>query len=484
MDGGGAHCHSKSSLPPSLPPVSIQKFTVVLPGQLASTAGISNRRRNSNPTHHCIYTRSTALISPMSGVYDAYPHLLPIGNADDLPDECLAYIFKSLASLDRENCSLVCCRWLRVEGQSRHRLSLKVEFNPLTNVPSLFTRYDAVTTLALKCVRKSRSIHVSDGALVLISLHCRNLTSLNLHSCRNLTDVGMTAVAVNCKELKKLYCNSCKFGAKGVNAVLDHSSSLAELSIVSLGGLTDGSTATPIGLGVAANSLKKISIKKLKNGQCFGPLIIGSKNLRILKISRCDGEWDQVLKAMVEQVTGLIEVHLKAYRFTDVGLAAISTCSNLKILDLVSTYECTNVGLVSIAEHCKLLRKLQIRGGDIGDEGLTAIAKGCPNLEELVLCCVNLITCLSLGLLGSNCKILERLALCWNYELRDAEISCIAAQCIALQYLTIKHCPSVTNHGMEALSCKGCPNLVKVNAWNCSVVTREGALFIGFQLDY
>ncbi|KAM1091140.1 hypothetical protein ACFX2J_018468 [Malus domestica] len=41
----------------------------------------------------------------------------------DLPDECLASIFHFLCAGDRKRSSLVCHRCLRVDGQSRHRLS-------------------------------------------------------------------------------------------------------------------------------------------------------------------------------------------------------------------------------------------------------------------------------------------------------------------------------------------------------------------------
>ncbi|XP_042495487.1 F-box protein At1g47056-like [Macadamia integrifolia] len=458
-------------------------------GQTASIAGIpsASNLRDTNSTQILIKSRSTSsLIFPMPGVdtvdADAVADvdILSDGDGDgdgdyisDIPDECLAYIFQSLCSLDRKRCSIVCRRWLRVEGQSRHRLSLKAESDLLPIISSLFTRFDAVTKLALKCDRRSTSI--GDEALVLISLRCRNLTRLKLRACRELTDAGMAAFAINCKGLKKLSCGSCTFGAKGMNAVLDHCSSLEELSVKRLRGLTDGSAAKPIGPGVAASSLKSICIKELYNGQCFGPLIIGSKNLRTLKLFRCSGDWDKLLEAIAERVTGLVEVHLERLQVSDVGLAAISNCLDLEILHLVKTPECTNTGLVSIADRCKLLRKLHIDGwktNRIGDESLIAIGKQCPNLQELVLIGVNP-TSLSLGQLSANCHNLERLALCGSDTFGDAEISCIAAKCISLKKLCIKGCP-VTDHGMEALAA-GCPNLIKVKVKKCRGVTCEGA---------
>uniref|UniRef100_A0A5B7A0Q6 F-box/LRR-repeat protein 15-like leucin rich repeat domain-containing protein n=1 Tax=Davidia involucrata TaxID=16924 RepID=A0A5B7A0Q6_DAVIN len=303
----------------------------------------------------------------------------------------------------------------------------------------------------------------------------KNLTRLKLRACRELTDAGMAIFAKNCKALKKLSCGSCTFGAKGMNAVLDNCSSLEELSVKRLRGITDGAAAEPIGPGVAASSLKTICLKELYNGQCFGPLIIGSKNLRTLKLYRCSGDWDKLLEVIADRVTSMVEIHLERLQVGDMGLAALSNCANLEILHLVKTPECTNVGLKSVAEHCKLLRKLHIDGwktNRISDDGLIAVAKHCSNIQELVLIGVNP-TRKSLELLANNCQNLERLALCGSETVGDAEISCIAAKCMALKKLCIKSCP-VSDHGMEALA-GGCPNLVKVKVKKCRAVTWEGA---------
>ncbi|KAM1127489.1 hypothetical protein TB2_030794 [Malus domestica] len=141
----------------------------------------------------------------------------------------------------------------------------------------------------------------------------------------------------------------------------------------------------PIRPGVAAASLKTICLKELYNGQCFGPLIIGAKKLRTLKLFRCSGDWDKLLQVISERVTSMVETHLEKLQVSDVGLTTISNCLDLEILHLVKTPECTNVGLVSVAERCKLLRKLHIDGwkaNRVGDEGLVSVAKNCANLHK------------------------------------------------------------------------------------------------------
>ncbi|KAB2619431.1 F-box protein [Pyrus ussuriensis x Pyrus communis] len=443
-------------------------------GQSSSAAANSSRRDSNNHSHRS-KSKATAAISPMlqadeerSGIVDVASDLI-----SDLPDECLACIFQFLGSGDRKRCSLVCRRWLRIEGQNCHRLSLNAQSDLLPIIPSLFSRFDAVTKLALKCDR--RSVSVGDEALVLISMRCRNLTRLKIRACRELTDAGMMSLAKNCKRLKKLSCGWCTFGAEGMNAVLDNCSALEELSVKRLRGITDGAASEPIGPGVAAASLKTICLKELYNGQCFAPLIMGAKKLRTLKLFRCTGDWDKLLQVIAEQVTSMVEIHLEKLQVSDVGLAAISNCLDLEILHLVKSPEWTNVGLVSVAERCKLLRKLHIDGwkaNRVGDEGLVSVAKNCSNLQELVLIGVNP-TKVSLEALASNCPNLERLALCESITVGDVEISCIAVKCVALKKLCIKNCP-VSNIGLEALA-SGCPNMVKVKLKKCRGVTAEGA---------
>ncbi|XP_048441377.1 nicotinamide adenine dinucleotide transporter 1, chloroplastic-like [Pyrus x bretschneideri] len=58
----------------------------------------------------------------------------------------------------------------------------------------------------------------------------------------------------------------------------------------------------------------------------------------------------------------MVEIHLEKLQVSNVGLAASSNCLDLEILHLVKSPEWTNVGLVSVAERCKLLRKLHSDG--------------------------------------------------------------------------------------------------------------------------
>ncbi|KAK7331018.1 hypothetical protein VNO77_25227 [Canavalia gladiata] len=390
----------------------------------------------------------------------------------DIPDECLAGIFQFLSAVDRKSCSTVCRRWLRVDGENRHRLSLNAQANLLDLVPSLFSRFESVTKLALRCDRKSTSIN--DDALILISLRCRNLVRLKLRGCREVTEIGMVSVAKNCKALKKLSCGSCVFGAKGIYAFVNNSTVLEELSVKRLRGVDDDDITTEsVPLSGDSSSLKSICLKELVNGHRFAPLIIGSRKLQTLKLIRCLGDWDATLDNLGRLNSGVAEIHLEKVQVSDVGLVGVSKCLRLESLHLVKTPECSDAGLCDVAERCKMLKKLHIDGwrtNRIGDGGLVSVAKHCPNLQELVLIAM-FPTSSSLAAIASDCHSLERFALCRIGTVSDADIECIAAKCAALKKLCIKGCP-VSNAGIAAFA-SGCPNLVKLKVRKCRKVTGE-----------
>jgi len=404
---------------------------------------------------------------------------------EGIPDDCLACIFQLLNASDRKRSSLVCKRWLRVDGQSRRRLSLNAQSEITSYVPSIFTRFDSVAKLSLRCDRKCLSLN--DDALLMISIQCESLTRLKLRGCREVTEQGIADFAKNCKNLTKFSCGSCNFGAKGINMLLKYCIKLEELTIKRLRSFNNGNDL--IVPGAAALSLKSICLKELVNGQCFEPLVVECKMLKTLKLIRCLGDWDNVLVKMGNGNGFLSDVHLERLQVSDIGLGAISKCVNIDSLHIVKNPECSNLGLVSVAENCKKLKKLHIDGwkiNRIGDEGLMAVAKQCPDLQELVLIGVH-VTHFSMAAIASNCRRLERLALCGSGAIGDAEIACIAAKCVELKKLCIKGC-AISDIAIEALAW-GCPNLVKVKVKKCRGVSsevvdwllrRKGSLVVSF----
>ncbi|CAD6260352.1 unnamed protein product [Miscanthus lutarioriparius] len=457
--------HSPSSLsksgPSSPPRRSRSLYPMAPPPQLRLTAPMQVAAGDSG-------SGSSSSFAPPARDY-----------TQDLPDEILALVFASLSPTDRNACSLACSRWMEVDATTRHRLSLDARAALGNAAPALFARFTAVTKLALRCARGSGADSLSDygAAAVADALPSERLARLKLRGLRQLSDAGLASLAAAAPAIRKLSVASCTFGPKAFVAVLQSCPLLEDLSVKRLRGLPDTAGATTsIAEDIKfppALSLRSVCLKDLYSALCFVPLLASSPNLRSLKILRCSGAWDLPLEVITARAPGLVELHLEKLQVGDRGLAALSACPNLEVLFLVKTPECTDSGIISVAEKCHKLRKLHVDGwrtNRIGDFGLMAVARGCPDLQELVLIGVNP-TVLSLRMLGEHCRSLERLALCGCETVGDAEIICLAERWAALKKLCIKGCP-VSDRGMEALN-GGCPSLVKVKLKRCRGVSYE-----------
>ncbi|KAG2567270.1 hypothetical protein PVAP13_7NG343633 [Panicum virgatum] len=172
-----------------------------------------------------------------------------------------------------------------------------------------------------------------------------------------MSDNGLSSLAASAPELRKLSVASCTFGPKAFVAVLKACPLLEDLSVKRLRGLPD-TAATTI-------------TEEIKFPQALS--LRSVPNLRSLKILHCSGAWDLPLEVITARAPGLVELHLEKLQVGDRGLG------NLEVLFLVKTPECTDSGIISVAEKCHKLRKLHIDGwrtNRIGDFGLMAVARG------------------------------------------------------------------------------------------------------------
>jgi hypothetical protein len=382
------------------------------------------------------------------------------------PDECVASVFRKLGAVDRNNCALVCKRWLRVEGQGRQRLTLQATADLGAALPGLLERFQHITKLVLKCDRKVTSI--DDDALCLVGKQCQQLQKLKLKACKGITNSGIEQFARLSSSLRKFSCGSCQIGPQALNSVLEHCMHLEDLTVKRLRGFV----CIPLEPVLPGScNILRLCVKELPNAQLLGPLIAGSKSLHTLILSRVPGNWDVLLEFITEHMTSLVEFHMEKVGVSDRGLKAVARWTNLQVLHLVKPTECTNNGLSAIANGCQLLRKLHVdvlKNSRVGDEGLLTVARRCKCLQELVIIGLNATTT-SLSLLASECSGLERLAICTSETFGDLELSCIANKCLALKKLCIKSCP-ISDRGMEALVA-GCPSLVKMKVKKCRAVT-------------
>ncbi|KAI5083595.1 hypothetical protein GOP47_0003338 [Adiantum capillus-veneris] len=382
-----------------------------------------------------------------------------------LSDECLACIFQKLSPKDRNVCSLVCKQWHRAESKARDRLALKAHHSLDAVMVPLFSRFEYVSCLSLKCSRKESSI--DDEAILLVGRHCNHLTRLKLKSCKAISDYGIGQFAKDCGSLKKFSCASCGFGSSGLNMLLQNCPKLVDLSVKRLRRLRDN----PEAIFPGAGKLQRLCLKEIMSAHLFGTLIAGSKNIHTLVLARNPGLWDQFFELIASHLSELVELHVETLNMGDIALKALSMCSKLEILHVAKVADCSDHGYTAIANGCRNLRKLHIddrKMGRIGDESLLAFGRNSVELQELVLIGAN-VSVRSLALIASNCVKLERMALCNSEAVGDEELVCIAEKCGSLRKLCIKNCP-ISDRGLAAFAC-GCPSLLKVKVKKCKDIT-------------
>ncbi|KAG8661347.1 F-box protein SKIP2 [Manihot esculenta] len=394
-----------------------------------------------------------------------------------LPDECLAKVFGSLGSHDRNSCSLVCKRWRAVDSESRYRLVLLAPCEMSQSLPALLSRFSSVSVLSLKCSRKLLSIN--DFAFSHIPVLLVSLKKLKLKGCIDISDDGLQAFSLHRPPfLSKLSFASCGFGVRGLNSLITNCPSLQHLTLKRLRKLDAHSDAIVIGNKNNKLKLERLCLKDLHNARVFIPLLSASvTTLKTLIVCRSSGNWDKVLQSLQASITSVSEIQMENVQMGDAGLIAISSsCPYLQVLQLSRTTDCTDDGLSAVANSCKNLRKVHIDawsrfgGRTIGDEGLLTIANHCSRLQELVLMGVHL-SVSSLTVLASNCRELERLAICNADSVGDPEMALIAEKFSALKKLCIKNCP-ISEPGIEAIG-SGCPNLVKLKVKRCRGISQE-----------
>ncbi|KAH7843136.1 hypothetical protein Vadar_013046 [Vaccinium darrowii] len=179
----------------------------------------------------------------------------------ELPDGCLVGIFESLCSDDRKNASLVDKRMLKVEGQSHGRLTINATESD--RLRSLFSRFDGVEVLVLKCDRPSAGIDVDDALFVTgkycaytlkelrligviasrtgleyVGANCAKLEALALCRCETIRDGEIRCIASEFAALKELWIEECPVTDEGIKAFGWGCPNLVEIKVNKCRGVT------------------------------------------------------------------------------------------------------------------------------------------------------------------------------------------------------------------------------------------------------
>ncbi|XP_043717448.1 F-box protein At5g51370-like [Telopea speciosissima] len=346
-----------------------------------------------------------------------------------LSDELLLRVFSKLPDSQRNPNSLVCKRWLHLQGRLVHSVKLLdwdflfsgrllLRFPNLTDVDLVAACIDSPRSSGILLTHKFLSVHLDsdfspcefvpeknllppasiDGGLRVIAQGCPNLRKLVLNAA---TESGLSSVAEECPTLQELELHRC------TDVLLRGISACKNLQILKLIGTVDGfysSVVSDIGLTFLAN---------------------GCKRLVKLELSGCEGSYDGI-KAIGQCCHMLEELTLCDHRMDGGWMAALSFCGNLKTLKLQS---CKRIDLTpGPDEHLGSLRtleRLQLQRCQLRDQqSMKSLMLICEAVREMVF------------------------QDCWGL---DNEMFSFASHCRRVKFLSLEGCSLLNTDGLESV---------------------------------
>jgi hypothetical protein len=258
-------------------------------------------------------------------------------------------------------------------------------------------------------------------------------------------------VCTHCSNIAVVECNIGKWGYGSpqhsgvISLVASHCSQLRK--IYTRTGLVDDDLAA---LGAGCPALTTVDTMSAEVTDAGLLAIARNGALRALHMEGCLQVTDEGLQAVVSLCPHLESVDITSCEdlITDSTLIALGQhCRNLRKLKTGYTYV-TEEGLEAIAAGCPLLENLDVSACMVGP-AIEAIARNCPLLRVLIVSEVEVPTEAMLAL-AECCPLLEELGLCGCPEFGDEEITALVGGCPDLQRLDIKR-TAVTEVGLCAI---------------------------------
>eukprot|EP01018_Ginkgo_biloba_P000376 Gb_39799 [translate_table: standard] len=402
-----------------------------------------------------------------------------------LDDEIFLIIFEKLQdSIDRKSWSLVCKHFCYLEATCRKRMQLmRSEL-----LPRILQRYSELEHLDL-----SLCPQITDESLGHVArISGNHLLSINLSKLNSFTHLGLARLFENCQSVVELDLSNCTNIGDAAAVALAHARNLQSLELVKCKQISD------IGLGCIAEGCSKL--QSLNLTWCVritdhGVELVAAKckELRNLNLS-----YLQITNKCFASITYLYHLeNLALVGCLDVGddgLACLKNgCKSLQRLDISKCHGVSCAGIISLASGSTALHQLTLAysisitnallssfqnfgslqtirfdGCLISSTGLECVGKSCGSLRELSLHKCSGVTDGGVSALVACCRELNKLDLSFCRDLTDVAISAIAASCRYLSCLKMESCYLVTERSLSKIG-DGCPFLKELDLTNSSL---------------
>ncbi|OVA20630.1 Leucine-rich repeat [Macleaya cordata] len=442
-----------------------------------------------------------------------------------LCDELVQEIFVRLPSSSSSSVSLVCKRWLNLHRTSINSLSLRINPNNSTSIPSFLSRYPHLSSLTIISDNNTSPLFSSpqsnqsssfspDQILVSIASNCSNLHLLRFFA-GPVSSSSFFSLSTSCKQLTSLHISSFR---PLCFRWLIFFPFLKELSFTNSSPKFDDFTAgdfnfnshdkdealfSPNSSGLPLESLCLSGIGAEDHG--MGWLWRNCTKLRKLNLKNCEGVGDGAsFSSFFNCLKGLQELELRTSRTIVDGVLwqLAEHCNSLNSLLLYDGG--SREGLHRFISRTRsTLQRLDFRLPlDLDNNHLSAVAENFRGLVSLRLqsCCLvtgeglkNLGSVMSHGLqelalincdvverepgllttLGQNLRGLKKLDLSFNEMLADKELVSMLVSCKNLMDIKLRGCRGITNASMVSM-CKSCKVMESVDIKQCFRIGEQG----------
>ncbi|XP_019706567.1 F-box/LRR-repeat protein 3 [Elaeis guineensis] len=261
---------------------------------------------------------------------------LDITCCSEITDVSLANITSSctsLTSLRMESCNLVSKEGFRLIGQRCHLL----EELDLTDTDLDNEGLKAVSgCFKLSSLKIGLCMNINDEGLVHVGKCCPKLQVLDLYRCTGITDMGISAIGLGCPVLRMInlaYCSDI------TDDSLRSLSKCLNLDTLEIRGCPQVSSVGISAIAVGCRQLTKLDVKKCYDINDDGMLSLGrfSQNLRQINLSYCSVT-DRGLLALasISCLQNMTILHLKG--LTPNGLKNVLwACNGLRKMKLHSS---------------------------------------------------------------------------------------------------------------------------------------------------
>ena len=167
-------------------------------------------------------------------------------------------------------------------------------------------------------------------------------------------------------------------------------------------------------------------------------------------------------------------------QLTDHTLQSIAEhcAQRFQSLSLCDCREITDVGLITISEHCPFLQFLKVRYcNQITDTSIISISTHCTGLLSLKLQSCHLLTDDSIISISTHCTGLLSLNLEGCRQITDVSIISISTHFTGLQSINLCGCQKITDASIISIS-SYCTGLLSLNLMFCPLITDVSIISI------